>query len=734
MAEEFIDAQLVSLFFEEAKERTSEIENGLLKFEKTVLEAERHEIVLNLMRVAHSLKGASGFVEMREVEKACHWMEDIFEAVSKDKIEFTSETLDLVLKVNDAVHQMAQTSSSNEPDQSIVKVALDGALSSAPKRKFRTPKTRAIPVDIKTQAQPPPSVALSLPSGAPLVSSDGNESIRISLSKIDALLYRSEELLKSRERLLKRSEEGLELYDLIMENRVSPSRELGDRIAFLVTSLSDKLVEDYRTFETATFYLESEVRRARMQSFKDACTGLNRVVRDACAKSGKQAELTIDSDNVEIDQSIVQGMNDVLRHFVRNAIDHGIESEEDRVAAGKPIVGNIKIIARTTGDRLNVQVEDDGRGVLLLREMQSKRLANQEVNEFEERSMLQELFRPGYTTAAAVTKLSGRGVGLDIVKKTVERLRGYLEVSLNEMGGTTFSIVLPLSLTVTRGLMINIEGQHFAIETATARRMERILPSSILRDGRKTMMTYQGRQVPALLLTDWLHNRFTDLPAAGEFDAVMIGEDDNQIAVIVDKVHGEQELVVRPLGPRISGNRKYNGAATLVNGDMVLVLNPVALFDGALGVTDKRSAAKQTVLVVDDSPTVRNAHKRHLEQHGFAVHLTTNGAEAWDYLQQRIPDILIADVDMPVMDGLTLAENVRAFDRTQKLPVILVTSRTSKEDRRRSEKAKVSAYVIKHSCSHDDLAETAKQILAQASRPEKSRQKKGRASSSPKPE
>ncbi|WP_315922266.1 response regulator [Mesorhizobium sp. SP-1A] len=705
MSDDLVDRQLLILFFEEAKERTVAIESSLLKLEKAETPADREEIVMSIMRVAHSLKGSSGFVEMRSIEKACHWMEDELTAVKTGKKNLCKEMFERLLMVNDAINQSARTSLAGAVDESLVRDALASIKSS-----------KAKPQIDRASEKPGLSVVQTpLPverSASPVVAAPANESIRISLSKLDALLYRSEELLKSRERLLKRRQEAADLYELALDFDKDRSNKVHDQLLSKIMSLTDNLDEDYRTLETATFFLEDEVRRARTQAFKDACVGLSRVVRDACGKSGKTAELIVDGDHVDIDQSIVQGMNDILRHLVRNSIDHGIEKPDERVDVGKNPSGTISVIARTTGDRLRVQVKDDGRGVPLLRQIAEIRKTS--TDELEERLLMQELFRPGYTTAASVTELSGRGVGLDVVKRTVERLRGYLEVSLNEVGGTTFTIVLPLSLTVTRGLVFNVADQRFAIETATARRLIRLPGSSVHRDGKKLTIEYGTRQVPALYITEWLFGHFFDAPENDEFDVVLIGDDDNEIAVLVNHVSGEQELLVRPLGPRASGNRKYNGAATLSNGEMILILNPVALQEGALGVKAEGKSFSHTVLVVDDSPTVRNAHKRQLEARGFAVEVTVNGSEAWEKLQTLTPDIIVADVDMPGMDGLTLAETIRADKGKRKIPIILVTSRANKRDRERSKKAKVNAYIIKNSAQHERLGETVSKILSKA--------------------
>lgn len=712
MSDDLVDKQLLVGFFEEAKERSQAIETGLLRLESASSPDERRGAALFLMRAAHSLKGASGFVEMREIEKACHWMEDRFEAASSGDVEYAQNMMENLHAVNDSIAQTARDALLGEYDQTKVSLALD-------KAHLAYNEIQKPFVDLKFKEVIPrqnrkkvATVTKSVADKATLTS-HSHDSIRIPLSRLDALLYRSEEILKNREKMLKRSNEAFELYDLISQyGNGYTSQEAGQRIISLMSGLADALAEDYRTFETATYYLEHEVRRARMQSFKDACVGLARVVRDACLKSGKQAELTIIGDNVEIDQSIVTGMNDILRHLVRNAIDHGIGFPDERVKDGKQPIGQIEIIAKTGGDRLSVIVKDDGIGVPLLKEIAAKRKRGIGYDELEERYVLQELFRPGYSTATSVTELSGRGVGLDIVKRTVERQRGYLEVSLNETGGTTFSIVLPLSLTVTRGLMINVDGQHFAIETATARRLERLPSSVIHRDGKKITVEYHGRLVPALFITEWLYGQMKNFNDATEFEAVMIGDEDNEIAVIVNKVIGEQEIVIRPLGPRISGNRKYNGAATLSNGDMVLILNPAALIDGALGVGDNITKPTHKVLVVDDSPTVRNAHRRLLEARGLSVEVTVNGAEAWDKLQKSRPDIIVSDIDMPIMDGLALAEAVRSHENLRDIPIILVTSRENTDDQNRAKKAQVNAFIVKKTLDHDELINVVNKLLS----------------------
>lgn len=552
MTLDLIDRHLMTLFLEDARGKAIAIESGLLELEKAQKAPEREEALLGLLRTVHSLKGAAGFVEMRVIEQASHWLEDVFIQLSGGTKEITKDVLTRLFQVTDALITTVRSPLYDVVDETPILTALAGSN------------------EVKQYLEP--FVAPALPAR-----SQGDESTRVSLSKLDALLYRSAELVRAKDRLLKRRNDASDLYDMVLSDGVHGSSSTQDHLLSKILELVDNLDQDYINLKKALSFLEGDVRSARNQSFQVACVGLARVVRDACENSGKLVSLNIDGERLEIDQSIIQSINDILRHLVRNAVDHGIESPEDRLAQGKAPRGTISVSFKVTGNKLRVEVRDDGQGVSLLRETVDP------AHELENDVILRKLFQPGYSTAGNVTKLSGRGFGLDIVKETVEGLRGYLEVALNDEGGMTFTIVLPLSLAITRGLIFNACDQSFAIETIAARRLTKCNSERIVRDGEKTRIIDGDREIPAVFITKFLYGEFCDPSENGEYDAVIIGEEGREVAVLVNSISEEQEIVIKPLGKRVSVSGKYNGAATLSSGEMILVINPVALQKSALG-------------------------------------------------------------------------------------------------------------------------------------------------------
>lgn len=699
-----VEQKLIALFIEEVKDRTSTIEKLLLDLEALKDSDGVEAIVTDLLRIAHSLKGAAGFSEMRSMESACHWMEDTFTAIKSKSLEVSEAIVERLLAVNDVISHQGQCIARGEPvDDARLLALMDEGVS------IRKTRLKDAPV--------------SSPAASPTISSEAahdamsgrkrdrsvetDSSVKLSTARLDALLFRIEELLLLRLRNRKRKSEVDNLLAILSEviEKVQDRSDVS-RLSKGLRELSDKIDEDVRLLEAAAGQLDNEVRRARMLPFNFACNGLTRVVRDTSAKLGKSVRLVIEGGEVEVDRSIVNNINDLLRHLIRNAIDHGIEDPEQRKRSGKSPVGKIVLRARTTGDRLRIKVIDDGRGIDIeaLREVY-RRMGHPDG--MSERVLLRHIFTSGFSTADTVTEISGRGVGLDIVKRGIERMRGVIEASNNPEGGTTFAIALPLLMSSTRALIASVgEDQRFALETAAARRIISFRLDDLSRRDGNLVLNYGNKEIPALDLGAWLVGEAASIYNGTSFNAVIIGTREKETAILVQRVVGEEEILVRSLGPRLAGIRKFSGAASLQDGSVILITSPSSLVEAAVGIDLLQNEAAKgaiRILVVDDSPSIRARTRKELEQVGMEVFEAEDGARAWNWLQANATDFVIADVDMPTMNGFELTSKIRKSKRMKALPVLMITAREGEEDKQAGLDAGATAFIRKSSCSPEKL-------------------------------
>ncbi|WEX90768.1 response regulator [Sinorhizobium garamanticum] len=699
------DRELLHMFTQEVGERASDIEQALLAIEGTGEADEKLRLEEQLLRRVHSLKGAAGLLQVRGVESICHWMEEILAIAVNEQRVLEKPKLDLLLSAADAIRDAARFLEAGEtPPPAHGESVVDGlkaAIAKGADQRGGKPKLA------------PPSGGLKVPDRA----SDTDGSMRVSADRLDTLLYRSGELLSFNAIILRHAEEASSLREQARKLRgVGP--EFAAQAASIesgLRQLATSLRQDMRVMHRAATALDHEVRHARTQPFVEACKGLDRVVRDLAAASGKLAELEIKGGEIEIDRSILSGVNDSLRHLVRNAVAHGIQPPEERQAAGKPEKGRVLIAAAISGDRMQVRVEDDGRGFDIA---SLSKAAGAAVGK-NETELLQRVFEPGVSTSESVTKLAGRGIGLDIVKRNVEALRGTAEVSQIPSGGAAFTLTLPLTLATVRVLEV-LAGEHvFTIDTASVQRVIRIHAQDFAMSGGRCVVSTQIGPIPFVDLANWSGARPGQGDVQQAMPAIVVDAPGGPIAVLVDAVAGEQELLARPLGPRLAKVRRYSAGMVLPDGRIALLLNVAALAEAAAEtrspdgarVPQPISATRRRVLVVDDSKYVRTLVKLILEGAGYDVAMASNGKEALDQLGDHGADMVVADVDMPSMNGFELTEAIRRSERFTDTPVVLVTGRETLEDKVRGLRAGANAYLRKDQFDAQHFLETMRRVV-----------------------
>jgi two-component system chemotaxis sensor kinase CheA len=612
------------------------------------------------------------------------------------------------------------------------------------------PKVGDEPVELTAAPTPAPSPAP--PTGPTLPARTASASVRVAAEKLDALLAQSGELLVARRRVQARVDDIDELRQLVAECRsewratvtplqglakqgtqartggvkrlletVNLNRESLTRLERGLESVGTQLARDGGLLNQVCTALEDEVHRVRMLPFSEACNGLDRVVRDVARATGKQVKLVVVENDVELDRAVLEGLKDPLMHLVRNGVDHGIETPQERTASGKPAVALLTISASLHGAQVEIVVEDDGKGfdVERIREKAISKGLPQPENDHE---LTRLVFMPGFSTASSVTVISGRGVGLDVVQSQIEALQGSVDLSFSAGRGSRFTLKLPLTLTTTRAILVRAGWQTYAIPTVNVQQVLRISPDEIRTVAQRQVLPLGGPPIPIARLTDTLGMKGAD---DGTVEAkilvVVMASGQTSTATIVDELLTEQEITIKRMGHRIRHVKHISGGTLLPSGETALVLNVANVmrtqFDHkattplVVRQTKPEIVAPRRLLVVDDSVTTRALMQAILESAGFSVQTAADGRFALEKLDQTTFDLVVSDIDMPRLNGFGLTEAIRKSDHLSQLPVILVTANGSDEDKSRGIQAGADAYIIKADFGSNNLVETIQQLL-----------------------
>jgi two-component system chemotaxis sensor kinase CheA len=756
--------RLMATFLEELEEHVGALNRDLLALEKEDDSGRQAELLQSLFRSAHSLKGAARSVNVGPIESACHQMEEILSAARDGGTALAPELFALLFATSDAIEEAGMRLREQQDLSGAPLAAVLPRLEAAATGQSVELPPLARPVERRTEdsvpstqfAEPPPAGADTPPSPAPRTVAEPVGSVRVAAEKLDAFLARAGELLVARRRVQSRADDVVALRESVgrwaeewrgaekvMRKWLGKGESAGPgvngRPPKLVTAalgrtgerlrqlekeldrLYANMAADRRQLKQAADGLDDELRRVRMLPFADACQGLDRMVRDLAHAGGKEVELVVQGGEVELDRSVLEGLKDPLRHLVRNAVDHGAEPADERRRAGKRGQALVIVTATFRGAHVEVGVADDGRGLDLdaLRQQLRRRNLPEPA---DERELARAIFLPGLSTSRLITDVSGRGVGLDVVKGRVEALHGTVDVTFAPGRGTRFALAVPLTLTTLRALLVGAGGQTLALAGTNVQKLVRIGSDDLASVAGREMLRLGDAPLPVAGLAETL-----GLPAraasgaGGRRPAVIVAAGERRMAFVVDEFVAEQEVVIKNLGSRLRRVPLVSGATILPSGQIALVLNAAsviraALARGSAGTLAPAPAAppapaRRRVLVADDSVTTRTLEKSILEAAGYEVLAAADGAAAWRLLQERGADLLVSDVEMPRMDGLALTEAVRASPRFRELPIVLVTARASEEDRARGARAGADAYLVKSAFDQKNLLETIAQLL-----------------------
>lgn len=751
--------RLLATFRVEADEHLRAITSGLLAVEKMPTGAEAVHIIEMVFREVHSLKGAARAVNLIPIESLCRALEDVFASLKSGQLSISVPLLDLLHQAVDGLGTLL----SSDPDTvSTILPTVATLISRLEQATTGTPLTReslaaaTVEPAAATAAGQNPAAAFSAASGT----------VRVSTAKLDTVMRQVEELLSPR---LAAHHHALELRDTAVSVslwkktrlQIQPLLRRIERLAArenaadasihrhkeiqkvldylegekrLIATIEDRLVKlnksavrNLRMLAGMTGGLLNDVKEMQMLPFVSLFEVLPRQARELAREQGKVVELTMQGSEIEIDRRILEELKDPLTHLLRNAIDHGIETPAVRAAEGKPTQGNITLaVSQRDGGKVEVLITDDGAGIDGDRVIAATRklgmVPTGEDESLSEGEALAFVFQSGVSTSPIITDVSGRGLGLAIVREKVESLGGSIAIESHHGTGTSFLLILPLSLATFRGVLVRVGEQLCVIPSAGVESVARVAMKDIRTVENRETIVLGGDVVSLASLGDVLEmSRPAGRVATAHAPVILLGQGEARIAFWVDEILGEQEILVKTLGPQLARVRNVAGASMLGTGQVVPVLNVTDLLKSAVrhvptplafnAEDQPATTGKRSILIAEDSITSRSLLKNILESAGYAVTTTVDGMDALTTLKTAAFDLVVSDVEMPRMDGFDLTARVRADKQLAELPVILVTALESREHRERGIDVGANAYIVKSSFDQSNLLEIIRRLL-----------------------
>lgn len=738
--------RLRATFDAEAQEHIEAMNRLVVDLERDEVPQRRSDLLEEIFREAHSLKGAARAVGLDAVETMAHDLESLLSNARAGKAALSPDVFSRIYETLDRIAEGVGTAS--KPTSRV-------GVSRPPSAKERTAAPSGPASKRVDQAH---SAHISgVVGGDPAGTNEakaGGATVRVLASRLDALMAQAGEVVVARmgaEQLGGELRELLELVDhwhrdwrvvrssvnkhprngepaaptaeirAFLQRNERRLRELGERLRLVIGRFN----AEARHMAQVSGGLEDEVKNIRLRPLSTVFASVPRMVRDLANEQQKEVALRMIGADTEVDMAVAELLKDPLVHLVRNCLDHGIESPDEREAQGKPREATITVEAAAEGGTVRLTVSDDGKGIdrEAVREaaLRSGDVLAEELTVMDDEAVLGLIFRPGLSTSAMVTELSGRGVGLDVVRQNVERLHGRIEVQSYPGKGTQFTAILPVTVTTTQSLLVKAAGHTFAIPLASVEQVIRVPQDQPQALVGQRVVRLGSRPVVLLPLEDVLSlQRDEERPQQTTLTAVVVAAGEQRAGFLVDHLVGEQEIVVKNLGSQLPRVRHVAGGAILGTGEVVMVLNAGDLLKSVqraetrgipATVQPEGGRQRRTILVVDDSITTRTLEKTILEAAGYDVRVARDGAEAWSQLQTDGCDLVVTDVMMPEMDGFELTRRLRSDEARKHLPVILVTSLESRTDKERGVEVGADAYIVKSAFDQDALLETIRRLL-----------------------
>ena len=781
MMDEALLKRLEEAFRAEAEERLASMSSGLLELEKAP-EPDRQDSILEVaFREAHSLKGAARAVNLTDIETLFQSMEGVFAAIRKGETPLSADLFDMLHASVKAVESYLAAPEEDQQRFHAQEIAtLTRKLENLKNEKAEgtaEPRTRQnhtgkdAPEKAKKDLIKDPEIKKArrgekettgsekaLPEiqrskGRPLISG----TVRIPLSRLDAILLEVEEFVSLKlaaSQHVSNLREAVYLFEQwrkrwvridpdlrLLRKQVQKEDNLAGLLEFLdwnqeyikdlghkIRRLTKDAEQNQRILSRMVDDLLDDIKKITMLPFSSLLDTFPRMVRDISREQGKEVDLVFDGGEIEIDRRILEEMKNPLIHLLRNAIDHGLEEPEKRIARKKAARGTITIsISQIEGKKIDLFLSDDGEGIDLVgikkKAVELGIISEKEVAYLTDREALSLMFRSQVSTSPLVTEISGRGLGLAIVQETVERLGGLLSVDTEPGKGTSFRMQLPVTLATFRGVLVKAADNLFVLPSRHVERTLRVPPGDVKSVENRATIQLDGEAVSLLSLANVL-----GIPQGPNRDdenafitVVVLGTGERRIAFMVDDVLGEREVLVKGLGKQIRRLPNIAGATILATGKVVPILDVPDLLNSPLEKTaglykievGERSEKRRrkSILVVEDSITSRTLLKNILESAGYDVKTAVDGQDAYTSFKSEPFDLVVSDVEMPRMDGFELTERIRRHAKFAETPVVLVTARESREDRERGIDVGANAYIVKSSFDQGNLLEVIKNMI-----------------------
>ncbi len=748
-----IDQEMVEIFMEEARDLLEKIDETIHQW----LEDRQSRSCLEMLqRCLHTLKGGARLTGLRSLGNLSHNFETFLISAEEHGVAFDNSFFARVQQYQDQVVIVVEQVMTGEPVADIEEQEPELPEASAEPVEMidlpqadkaqSEPATAAAPVVDNSQMRVVTQEAVKMPAHVieQLVNLAGETSINrsrveeqvgevmFSLAEMEATIERMQEQLRrldieTEQQLIFRQEQvesmGLEEFDPLEMDRYSVLQQLSRSLAESssdIKEVKNSIFNKSRDIETLLLQqsrintdLQERLMRSRMVPFSRLVPRLRRIVRQVSVELNKNVNLEFLNTEGEMDRTILERMVPSFEHMLRNAVDHGIEDENKRAAAGKPLAGNISISLAREGGEVVLTLADDGRGIDL-EAVRSKAIERGMMSAdatLSDHEVLQFILQSGFSTAQAITQISGRGVGLDVVASEIKQIGGSVDIKSDFGRGTRFVIRLPFTVSVNRALMVQSCGETYALPLNTIEGIVRVSPFELEAyyqpdaplfeyAGQSYKLRYMGALIRKTASPD-LQDETLPLPV------ILVRSGENSFAVQVDQLLGSREIVVKALGPQFSAAQGLSGATVLGDGSVVVILDLHAMIrtDLSMPQLNEMIESKQEeeveenrnllVMVVDDSVTVRKVTSRLLERNGMDVLLAKDGVDAMQLLQDHKPDCMLLDIEMPRMDGFEVASRVKSGSKLKNLPIIMITSRTGEKHRERAESIGVDKYLGK---------------------------------------
>ena len=773
--------EILQDFLVESFELVEKLDEDLVELEN---DPEDLELLNGIFRVAHTVKGASSFLNFDVLTHLTHHMEDVLNKARHGELVLTPDIMDVILESVDLMKALLETIRDTSADAGIdvsdcvakldritggkgtaakpevvaapepepvveepaqeeeddldydnmspedleaeiekllqqrqaedkakreAKLAAGEEVLAAPPEPVEesAPKSEPEPEPSKPKATPAPTPAPATTTESPKAEDPKaaapakrapatvEQTIRVDVKRLDHLMNLIGELVLAKNRLIKINDDVEERYE---------GEEFLEELNQVVSIVS-----------LVTTDLQIAVMKTRMLPIGKVFNKFPRMIRDLSRELNKKIELELAGEDTELDKSIVEEIGDPLVHIIRNSCDHGIETPEERIAKGKDETGTIGLKAYNEGNQIVIQIDDDGKGLdvnmLKSKSLEKGLITEKEADSMSEKEAFGLIFKPGFSTAAAVTSVSGRGVGMDVVKTNIEKLNGIIDID-SELGvGTSMKLKIPLTLAIIQALLVGVQEEYYAIPLASVLETVRISKDEIYTVEGRSVMRLRDEVLSLVHIGDIFEvERILD--ANEHAYVVVLGLGTSKLGLIVDTLVGQEEIVIKSLGDYLKGIEGVAGATIRGDGGVTLIVDVVALMQMAKDVkatplintsaeagasVEKNKASDYTVMIVDDSKTDRTIMRKALEPLGITLVEAADGQEALNVLKSGDHnfDCMLIDIEMPRMDGYTLATEIKKYNKYKNLPLVAVTSRTGKSDRMRGVESGMIEYITK---------------------------------------